>query len=252
MASSDSSFCTLVMVAKFPTPGKSKTRLAQGVGAEQAASFASACLCDLLDRFAGEHFRQCTGDCSCCRRVLYYAPAERKGEFVELLGMLGPETSSRWHLQEMQGHSRSGMKAGEGSDLGGFLAQALVTNGADSPVMFIGTDCVTIPTAILLEAQGAAASGTAYLCPATDGGYVLLALPTAATERVFEGVVWSTSGTCQSQHEAIAREGIAVTYGPTLRDVDEEEDLRALREELDREQEKQQLCPRVSKFLNQH
>lgn len=88
----------------------------------------------------------------------------------------------------MQGHSRSGMKAGEvgpmrtlsdmsvranivsafqGSDLGGFLAQALVTNGADSPVMFIGTDCVTIPTAILLEAQGAAASGTAYLCPAT-------------------------------------------------------------------------------------
>jgi hypothetical protein len=45
--------------------------------------------------------------------VLYYAPAESKEEFDELLAAIGPETVSQWHLQEMRGFSKNGVKAGE-------------------------------------------------------------------------------------------------------------------------------------------
>ena len=40
---------TLVMVAKYPQAGKCKTRLAVGIGADAAAAFARAALCDLLE-----------------------------------------------------------------------------------------------------------------------------------------------------------------------------------------------------------
>ena len=65
----------------------------------------------------------------------------------------------------------------------------------------------------------------AHLCPADDGGYVLLGLPRelftpptrdAARASLFEGVRWSSSDTCSSQAQALARAGLrAAMVGPT-------------------------------------
>ena len=65
----------------------------------------------------------------------------------------------------------------------------------------------------------------AHLCPADDGGYVLLGVPRelftspardAARASLFQAVRWSSSDTCTSQARALARAGLrAVMVGPT-------------------------------------
>ena len=62
---------TLVMVAKYPQPGKCKTRLAAGIGDMKAAAFARAALCDLLERLASEQT-------AISRRVLLFAPLDER------------------------------------------------------------------------------------------------------------------------------------------------------------------------------
>lgn len=52
----------------------------------------------------------------------------------------------------------------------------------------------------------------------------MLGLPKDTPAGVFEGVLWSCAETCQSQKDAIARYGIEISVGETMRDVDELED----------------------------
>ena len=47
---SSAQVCTLVVVAKYPAPGKAKTRLAKSVGDKKAAEISEAMLCDVLQR----------------------------------------------------------------------------------------------------------------------------------------------------------------------------------------------------------
>ena len=61
---------TLILVAKYPQPHKCKTRLAAGIGADEAAAFARAALCDLVERFAAE--------AAFGRRVLLFAPVDQR------------------------------------------------------------------------------------------------------------------------------------------------------------------------------
>jgi hypothetical protein len=56
----------------------------------------------------------------------------------------------------MQG---AGNVAGQGSDLGAFLANALDTCGRSAPVVFIGTDCVTLTNEAIVIASEDAADG---------------------------------------------------------------------------------------------
>mmetsp|Transcript_126 Transcript_126/g.277 ORF Transcript_126/g.277 Transcript_126/m.277 type:complete len:195 (+) Transcript_126:3-587(+) len=81
------------------------------------------------------------------------------------------------------------------------------------------------------EALSAARRGACGVVkPATDGGYVLLALPPGVgpKDRVFEGVVWSSPDTCLSQVAALGRCGLPVVVGEPLADVDTAADLARL------------------------
>ncbi len=73
-------------------------------------------------------------------------------------------------------------------------------------------------------------SGVAYLVPAADGGYVLLALPKMTPPCVFDGVVWSAANTAISQLRSIIACNIRVEVGPTLRDIDIPKDVELLAE----------------------
>ena len=68
---------------------------------------------------------------------------------------------------------------------------------------------------------------------------MLLGLPRAlfaadaARASLFDGVSWSSSDTCRSQAEALARAGLrAVELGPTYHDCDELEDVLGLEARL--------------------
>ena len=221
----------LLLIAKWPAPGRSKTRLAaslarggmdDAVAAEAAAAFARASLSDLLVSFGH----------AVATKVLVYAPpdAPTRANFAALLGELG--VAGLWALQPALAST-----PGASADLGALLADAAVTcreqNGVGR-LAFIGMDCPELPRAALETALGDSAEpSVAHVCPAADGGYTLLALPAdAPPAAAFDGVRWSASDTCLSQLAALSRAGLRCVVGPTYADVDDAADLRALRQRL--------------------
>ena len=221
----------LLLIAKWPAPGRSKTRLAaslarggmdDAVAAEAAAAFARASLSDLLVSFGH----------SMATKVLVYAPpdAPTRANFAALLGELG--VAGSWALQPALAST-----PGASADLGALLADAAATCREQHGVgrlAFIGMDCPELPRAALETALGDSAEpSVAHVCPAADGGYTLLALPAdAPPAAAFDGVRWSASDTCLSQLAALSRAGLRCVVGPTYADVDDAADLRALRQRL--------------------
>lgn len=113
-------------------------------------------------------------------------------------------------------------------------------------------------------AHSADPRGVCSICPASDGGYTLLALPDGADEAAcFDGVKWSSDDTCLSQLAALSRAGLLCTIGRTHADVDELDDLKALAQRLlarpeaaaggkeSRDGECGAGCPRTAKLLGE-
>lgn len=72
-------------------------------------------------------------------------------------------------------------------------------------------------------------AAAATLCPALDGGYVMLCVPPAADPtRTFSGMYWSHALTGMSQIKALTDQGIPVLVGKIVRDVDETDDVTDL------------------------
>lgn len=65
-------------------------------------------------------------------------------------------------------------------DLGAILASGLDLARGQDVAIFIGMDCPYLTRDDFQAAREAAAAGDAYLSPAEDGGYVLLALPASS------------------------------------------------------------------------
>ena len=130
----------------------------------------------------------------------------------------------RWRLQPVLSSSSAAS-----SSLGDILCdagqRARAARGC-ARVSFLGVDCPDLPLeALLAAASASSAPGVAAVCPASDGGYTLLALPEGADERLcFSDVRWSAGDTCQ----ALTRAGLTSAVLETHSDVDELPDLRAL------------------------
>lgn len=281
----------IVLVAKLPVAGKSKTRLGKRIGPEEAAHFSRASIQDLTMRLGTDRSRGlvallsspcvwlavawlaagvlldlmaigCVGvggiaawrwharspnverrgtmhdgdcgtlTCPACFpcRFLLYAPGtqEARDEFTTLIG----DAASSWTLRPMAS-APGGVTS---SDLTLVLSEALADLQAQGfgPVIFIGSDCPDLPSAEIEQALTVCRDPRcAFLCAAEDGGYVLLGVPAGAPPAVFSGVHWSASDTAASQARILESHGLRVVMGGRYNDVDEVEDLMALRERLD-------------------
>mmetsp|Transcript_12307 Transcript_12307/g.17068 ORF Transcript_12307/g.17068 Transcript_12307/m.17068 type:complete len:282 (-) Transcript_12307:257-1102(-) len=223
---------TLVLVAKFPTPKKSKTRLGKLIGYEESASFALAALEDLLCRYARLDGIQ---------RVLLFAPTDARAKFESLLKKHRLQES--WALVPMLG----GTGDTTSSDLGAMLKSALervrnqikavkiaTSSGTwrKANIAFIGSDCLELSPMDIRMLFGSVSSVSGWdatILPAKDGGYVALCLGENVPSTVFDGVKWSDRTTCVSQMQALSRNGVQrVHVGDTFEDIDELEDLKAL------------------------
>ncbi len=189
----------LVVIAKAPAPGRSKTRLCPPCTPEQAAELAQAAL---LDTLAAVEDSRCAS-----RRVIVldgeagdWLPsgleivAQRSGEFAERL-------------------------AGAVEDVG-------------APLLIVGMDTPQLTGELLdaaltaLDEQGV----DACIGPALDGGYWAIGLRDTV-DGVFEDVPMSSSETCAAQRERLEELGLRYTELPALRDVDTFEDARAIARE---------------------
>jgi uncharacterized protein len=185
----------VVVIAKSPQPGRSKTRLMPPCDPPQAARLAEASLRDTLDAVAATR---------CAERVL------------ALAGPPGDWLPSGFRVVEQ----------GEGA-LDRRLAHLF--SRCAGPTLLIGMDTPQVDSWLLEEAMSALEStGTdAVLGHAEDGGYWTIGLR-RPDPRAFAGVPMSVAETGARQEEALHRLGLRVDLLPTLRDVDLIGDARAV------------------------
>lgn len=183
---------TLLVIAKAPAPGHSKTRLCPPCTHAEAAALAEAALVDTLAAVAAA---------DAGRRVLV------------LDGEPGDWLPAGFEVVAQRPGGLADRLAGAFADAGpGFLV------GMDTPQL----------TPALLEAGLAALQDhPAVLGMAADGGYwgIGLAVPTA---RAFTGVPMSSPFTGEAQRARLRALGHRVAELPVLRDVDTFADARAL------------------------
>lgn len=182
----------IVIFAKAPVAGRTKTRLIPALGAEGAALLAR----EMLERTVAE--------------------AVASGLRVELCGE--PDAAS-WSDAPVLRTAQ-----GEG-DLGARLARAAarVLGEGERPIL-IGADCPALDRSRLAAAAAALEDHDAAIHPAADGGYVLLGLR-RLDPSLFDGMSWSTDAVGARTIAAIRALGWSLFTGDTLADVDEPADL---------------------------
>jgi uncharacterized protein len=190
---------TIAIFAKPPVAGAAKTRLIPALGAEGAASLASAMLRDLWGRVATLEWAQ---------PVL--ATTDATWNF-------GLGDVPRWS----QGDGDLGAR------IAGILRRALDEgNGA----IALGADSPDVPIAYLQQAQEALVDHDAVLGPSHDGGFYLLGV-----RRMLPGLLadlpWSTPNTREAVAERIVSMGLSLAYTPAWYDIDEPSDLARLHPE---------------------
>lgn len=205
----------LVLCAKWPIKGKSKTRLSASIGDDDACAFSMACLRDILRQFSIEPGFE--------RRVILFAPEEHASSFEKLLVAL--DIGNKWELLPMINGSDL-----ENPSLGAKLAQSLleIRKTSRNSVTFIGSDCLLIQPDTFRDALDTTREDKVFISPAEDGGYVLIALPPTAPSEVFENVQWSSAGTLASQIAQIERLQFKVKVGPSHFDIDLKADFDRL------------------------
>ncbi|HTN04479.1 MAG TPA: TIGR04282 family arsenosugar biosynthesis glycosyltransferase [Planctomycetaceae bacterium] len=194
---------TLGLFAKFPEPGRVKTRLAESIGPVAAAELAEAMTADLLDRF------RLTAD----RRWLGYSPATPDAE-RHFRQAAGPG----WELwPQPEGDLGSRMHA--------FFATA--NPGPRDVAVLIGSDSPTLPEAIVAEAFTKLRDADCVLGPATDGGYYLIGCR-GAPPAIFTQVNWSQPTVLSQTVERGAGSALRLAELPPWYDIDTRQDLQML------------------------
>jgi rSAM/selenodomain-associated transferase 1 len=179
----------LVVIAKAPVAGRSKTRLTPPCTPEEAAALAEAALADTLAAVAA-------------------TPAAR--HVVVLEGRPGPWLPAGFEVIGQRG-----------SGLGERLAAALRDVGG--PALVVGMDSPQVTPALLADGLTRLDGADAVLGAAPDGGYWAIGLR-RADDAVFAGVPMSTPTTCAVQRVRLRALGLTTRELPPLRDVDEIED----------------------------
>jgi rSAM/selenodomain-associated transferase 1 len=197
----------LIVVAKEPSPGTTKTRLVPPLTPEEAAELYRCLLSDTLELM---------GRVDGAQPVLAYTPAQAEPFFrgfvphgFQLIAQRGPTLGQRLD-NVLRAHLEQG------------YVQAVVMD-SDSP---------TLPPAYLQQAfqQLDQPEVDVVLGPTEDGGYYLIGLKRPCSA-LFE-VAMSTPTVLQETLELARRQGLRVACLPAWYDVDNAEDLQRLRREL--------------------
>jgi rSAM/selenodomain-associated transferase 1 len=191
----------VAVLAKAPVAGFAKTRLVPVLGAVRAARLQAR----LIER---------TIETACAAGIgpvtLWGAPDDRDPLFQTLRTRRSIELATQ-----------------PKGDLGARMLAAL--KAVDGPALIIGVDCpILMPAHLRTAAEILRAGADAVVCPAEDGGYVLIGLrrPLPA---LFTGMPWSTADVMAETRRRMRHHKLTWEEPVTLWDVDIPEDLPRLR-----------------------
>lgn len=196
----------LLMVAKRPAPGRTKTRLTPPLMPEQAAALYECFLWDTV-----ELMRQVPG----VQPAIAYLPAEERAYFETL--------APGFELIRQEGKSL-------GERLDNALNHFLDKGYRRAAIM--NSDGPNLPVAFVTRAfQALAGDADVVLGPSDDGGYYLIGLRRPAP-RLLREVRMSTPEVLADTLHLAAQEGLRVALLPSWYDVDDAQSLARLRAEL--------------------
>ncbi len=196
----------LIVMARYPEAGKTKTRLARSLGNAPVVLLYRAFLTDLAQRFSGY---------PTCDLRWTYTPAG--SNFPALAMTLAPATIQPKDCFPQQG-----------GDLGDRLHYAFqwAQQQGFQYTIVIGSDTPHITRRIIDDARSRLEEADVVLGPAEDGGYYLIAM--RSPYDVFSGIPMSTPVVLQMTIAAAIRQGLRVELVETQIDVDELPDLQQL------------------------
>jgi hypothetical protein len=191
----------IAVLAKAPVAGFAKTRLIPALGAARAARLQAR----LIDRAV---------DTACAAAV-------------------GPVTvwatpdDSHAAFQVLRRRCNVAIALQPAGDLGARILAALKAPGL--PTLVIGTDCPVLMPAHLRAAAEVLRTGCdAVICPAEDGGYVMIGMRRPVTA-LFAGMAWGTSDVMAETRRRLRYQRLTWQEPATLWDVDVPDDLLRLR-----------------------
>ena len=173
--------------------GKVKTRLAAGVGEEQAL----------------EIYRQLLAK-------TYHALSDVSVSITTYFSEFIPDNPI---------HSAENKLVQLGQDLGERMKNAFAENfeSGMEKVVLIGTDCPSLEGIHLSQAFEALDQSDLVLGPARDGGYYMIGMKRRA-DFLFEGITWSTELVLSQTLALAAEQGLQTSLLPVLEDIDTLED----------------------------
>ena len=199
----------LIVVAKKPVPGQTKTRLCPPFSPESAAEFYR---CLMLDTLA------LMSRLEAADRTIAFTPDSARPYFEGL-------APNGFRLVPQQGN-----------DLGERLANALGHHFdlGYRRVVIMNSDGPTLPLACLTGAFSGLEDADITLGPGHDGGYYLIGMK-RQYPALFQGITWSSDKVIPQTLEICRREGLSVHRLPEWYDVDVAADLELLRRDLARD-----------------
>ena len=192
----------LVIMAKRPLPGRTKTRLTPSLTPDQAAALYEALLRDTIDLAAGVDTVDLAVAVTPPDAMDYFRPLVSSG--TELLPVECPH-------------------------IGGCLSQVLSRLLHDhAKAVALNSDGPTLPASYLQQAFVRLDDHDVVIGPSEDGGYYLIGLcqPQPA---LFEDIAWSTPSVTPQTIERAQTLGLRVALLPAWYDVDTVADLDRLR-----------------------
>lgn len=191
----------LVLLTRYPVPGKTKTRLIPVLGAERAAS--------LQRRLTLRAVRAAEAFCS-----LHHVDLE-----IQFAG------DRREALEHWIG-DRFRFCAQAQGDLGDRMRSAFgksFQEGLEATVL-IGADCPELTADVLEQAFARLAESDVVFGPAADGGYYLIGMKKSFSG-LFCDVAWGTDTVLAHSLEIVKKAGLRYSLLHPLRDIDRPEDL---------------------------
>jgi uncharacterized protein len=195
----------LVVMARYPEVGATKTRLARAIGDEEAVRLYRAFLTDLARKFAGQPYD------------LHWAYTPKGVGYPAFMATLAPSLVQYMRFFPQQG-----------AELGARLHHAFrwtYERGYQRTIV-IGSDTPHLSRDIVTRAWEALDVADVVLGPADDGGYYLIAM--RRPHDVFGGIPMSTGLVMQMTVDLAQRQGLKVDTLEPLFDVDEWPDLTRL------------------------
>jgi rSAM/selenodomain-associated transferase 1 len=198
---------TLLIFARYPRPGRVKSRLAARLGEDWAFRIYRAMLLDSADRFGSLPADQ--------RRLFLSDCSEEEGR--ELISQTIPSQGFVLGIQR-------------GADLGERLINGLHDCGhCAGGVLILGADSPTVPLSYLRDAAQEMETAPIVVGPALDGGYYLLGMKRVRTD-LFEGIDWGSTRVLEQTLSRLRRDEYALL--PRWSDVDTVHDLGRVRSEI--------------------